>query len=102
MPTLTPVEYHDGDQGPIWAFELRDENGAVLDSSSVAVSFKITDQAGTLIQRLPGVRQTPASSGLVYVYPKGRALDAAGAGRTVLWYVAEPPVPRSVHFVVSP
>lgn len=84
MPTLTPVEYFDGDQGPIWAFELRDENGAILDNSSVAVEFRITDEVGTVLGIRPGVRQSPSSSGLIFVYPKGLEMDNAGAGRILI------------------
>lgn len=84
MANLKLVDIRDGDQGPVAVMELHDENGAVLDSSMVAVELRLTQSDGTLLRTIPGVAQSPRSAGLIRFYLGGRETDWLGLGHTIL------------------
>ena len=95
MAELVLVDVFDGDQGPVIVTELRDNNGAVMDSTPVAMQLRITDASGVALTTLPGIPQTPRSSGLIWFYLKGRSSDLLGLGGTLL---AHP----KIHIALAP
>lgn len=96
----------DGDQGPVYRFTIKD-GGAVRDTSSVAVEFKIEDQDGAVVSTRPGVLVSPKSGGQVDLYLRGKETDWDGAGKVLilkpkLYYATAPAGTPATNLLLNP